>query len=388
MPALSPVSGRIRLGAIALALVFVAAACGGNATTAPTESPRLAPTPSSTPFDLADAFLAIAGDPDFSARMEIDGTIEMGVSGTLTGTITTSGEDDRTLTKIGIAGMTIETESITSDGKSYSRTSPGPWLAEPSGTGGGAPNDGSLSVWMRRLSQIEDLGVVTKNGKKLHHLSAGDEPVPPGALGLNTSTFKDPVFTIDFYAEDDGTPAVFTIEGTWVQLINGADFTVELEMDMTLRNVGSPIAIDPPDDIWTTYTSPLGYSMAHPDGISVENRDGYDALVRDGEDWIYVSTWPEAAGLSPEGFRDGILESVQESWGDPVATPVARALGGEPGYIATFRYAYEDGTEEIALDVLAMHQDLGWDVTMYTSPGSQSDAALFDTFLATFAYAD
>jgi hypothetical protein len=384
MPTLLPTAGRRRLAAAAALLALVAAACGGSATAAPTASPTLAPT--ATPFDVAAAFVAIVGDPDFSARMEVDGTMEMGVSATLTGTITGSGDDSRTLLKVGLSGQTLETETITSGGKSYSRSGAGPWLEEPAKP---AAEDTSLTTWLRTLDEFEDLGVVTKNGKKLHHLSAGDAPVPPAAIGLDASTFKDPVVTIDFYATDDGTPAVFSIEGTWVQLINGSDFTVEFLMDLTLSNVGSAITIDPPSDVWTTYTSPLGYSMAHPDSFSVENRDGYDAFVLNGEDWIYVQPWPDAAGLSPEGFRDALLEFVKDSWGDPVVAPVATSLGGEPGFIATFHYTYDDGTEGIAIDVLAMHKNQGHEVTFFTVPGQENaDAALFDKFLATFEFAD
>ena len=389
MPAHLPYAGRPRLAAITLTLALAAAACGGGASAAPTSGPSLAPSPSPTPLDVAQAFLEIVGDPDFGATMEIEGTMEMGVSATLTGTMTSSGDDSRSLTKIVIAGTTFETESITSGGKSYSRSSPGPWLAATTSADGGSSKDDSLAVWMRRLSQIEDLGVVTKNGTKLHHLSAGDAPVPPGALGLDASAIKDPVVTIDFYAEDDGTPAVFAIEGTWIQLINGSDITVDFVMDMTITNIGSTIEIDPPDDVWTTYSSPLGYSMAHPDAFKVESRDGYDAYVGDGVDDLYVASWSDAAGLSPEGFRDGILASVKDAWGDPIAPPVANPLGGEPGYLATFQYTYDDGSQGIAFDALAMHDNVGWDVTLFSIPGQEvADFELFNQFLATFEYED
>jgi len=375
-----------RLGVAALIVALAAAACGGSTPSAsPTASPTIAPTP--TPFDVSAAFLEIITDPDFSARMEVDGTMEMGVSATLSGTITGSGDDARSIFKIDVAGTTIETEEITSGGKSYARTSPGPWLEVPAQPG--STDDENLTAWLRTLDQVEDLGVVTKNGQQLHHLSAGDEPVPPGALGLDASTFTDPEVTIDFYAEDDGTPSVFAIEGTWVQLVNGTNINVEFVMDLTISNVGSPIAINPPDDVWTTYESPLGYTMAHPVAFKVENRDGYDAYVGDGVDYIYVVTWPDAAGLNPEGFRDGILASVKDAWGDPIAPPVASPLGGEPGYLASFQYTYDDGSEGIAFDALAMHNNVGWDVTLFSIPGQEvADLALLQEFLATFAYSE
>lgn len=376
---------RSRLATAAFAVAFAMAACGGAASPSPEPTPTVEPTP--TPFDVAGAFLSIVGDPDFSARMDIDGTMEMGVSATLSGTITSSGDDSRSILTITVGTTTIETESISTDGRSYSRTAPGPWLEDataPPGT-----DDGNLNAWLRRLAAIDDLGVEAKNGKQLHHLSAGDEPLPPEALGLDVSTYKDPVVTIDFYAEDDGTPALFAVEGSWIQLVNGQDLTVEFVMDLALSNVGSPITIDPPISVWTFYEGDLGYTMAHPADFSVENRDGYDAFVQDGVDWIYVTTWPDAGGLNSDGLLDGVLEVVRDTWGAPIETPAAMALGGEPGFLATFQYTYDDGSEEIAFDVLAMHDNIGWDVTLFSIPGEETrDFALFQQFLATFAYAE
>ena len=160
-------------------------------------------------------------------------------------------------------------------------------------------------------------------------------------------------------------------------------------MDMTFSKIGSKITTEAPDDVWTSYESPLGYSMAYPEGFSVENRDGYDACVFDGVDWVGVQTWPDAAGLNAEGFREAIRELAKEPWGDPIETPTAAALGGERGYIATFQYTYEDGSEEIAFHVMAMHANLGWNVTLFTIPGEEDrDFALLQQFVATFAYGE
>lgn len=384
MPAVMSSPTRSRTGTAVLAIALLVTGCGGSASAAPTSTPTEAPTP--TPFDVAEAFLAIVAADDFSARMEIDGTVELGVTARISGTITGSGDDSRTLMKTTIGTTVSEVESITSGGKTYARTSPGPWLeAEPGSTG----NDESFTEWLSALDEIEDLGVETKDGRKLHHLSVGDEPVPPEVLGLDPSTFTDTEVTIDFYAEDDGTPAVFTVDGTWVQAIEGRDINVEFIMDMVISNVGSAITIDPPMNVWSRYESPLGYTMANPESFGVENRDGYDAFVQDGADWIYVATWPEAAGLNADGFLTEILALVQADWGDPVETPVATTLAGEPGYLATFRYAFDDGSEGIAYDVLAMHGNVGWDLTLYTLPGlERRDFALFEQFLATFGYVD
>jgi hypothetical protein len=387
MPAPTILAAPRRLALAALVVAFGGAACGGSTpTTAPTASPTVAPTPTATPFDVSAAFLEIISDPDFSAKMDVDGTMEMGVTATLTGTITGSGDDSRTILTIDVAGTRVETESIATGGKAYSRTAPGPWLEVdvPSG----ASDEQSLTGWLQTLDTIEDLGVVTKNGEQLHHLSAGDEPVPPGALGLDARTFTDPEVTIDFYAEDDGTPAVFSVDGSWTQLINGLDFDVSFVMDLTLSNVGSPITIKAPSDVWTTYTSPLGYTMSHPKEFTVENRDEYDAYLLDDVEWVDVAIWPDAAGLNAEGFRDAIHEFVADIWGPPVDVAPA-VLGGESGFISTFEYVNEDGSEGVSFDVMAMHANQGWDVTFYSLPSEQAaDFALLQQLLATFRYSD
>jgi hypothetical protein len=387
MPAPTVPAAPLRLTVVALVVALAAIACGGSTpSAAPSASPTVAPTPTATPFDVSAAFLEIISDPDFSAKMDVDGTMEMGVTATLSGTITGAGSDSRSILTIDVAGNRIETESIAVDGKAYSRTAPGPWLEVDVPSGGSDKT--SLTAWLRTLDSIEDLGVVTKNGQKLHHLSAGDEPVPPGALGLDSRTFTDPEVTIDFYAEDDGTPAVFSVDGTWTQLINGVDFDVSFVMDMTLSNVGSPITISAPNDVWTTYTSPLGYTMSHPAEFVVENRDEYDAYLLDDVEWIDVAIWPEAAGLNAEGFRDSIHELVAEIWGAPVDTSPA-LLGGESGYISTFEYTNDDGSEGVSFDVMAMHANQGWDVTFFSLPSEQAaDFALLQQLLATFSYAE
>lgn len=389
-------AGRSRLVTALVAIALVASACSGSASPSPTMAPTARPTP--TPLDVGRAFLAIVGQPDFSAEMAIDGTMEMGVMATLSGTITTTGDDIWTVLRIEVAGTSTEIETITADSRSYSRTAPGPWLEDPdsSPTDPSPPTDASpptedesLAAWLRTLLTIEDLGVVTKGGQKLHHLSGGDEPLPPAALGLDPATFTDAVVTMDFYAEDDGTPAIFTVKGTWLQLIGGQDINVDFVMDMTLSKIGSKITIEAPEDVWTSYESPLGYSMAHPMAFSVENRDGYDAYVGDGVDYVYVQSWPEAAGLNAEGFRDAIVDLVKDEWGDPIEAPGPAVLGGEAGYIATFRYTYEDGSEEIAFDAMAMHANIGWDVTLFSLPGQEDrDFDLLQQFLATFTYAE
>ncbi|MEO7663647.1 MAG: hypothetical protein ABIV26_00860 [Candidatus Limnocylindrales bacterium] len=374
----------LRRGLVLTAAVLFVAACGAASTPAPTATPTIAPTPSPTPLDVGRAFLDIVSAPNFTAKITLDGTIEMGVTATMTGTMTGSGEDSQSQVQIAVAGTKVETETVKVGGKEYGRTSPGPWLISPPKPNGEAD---SLNEWLRSLATIEDIGVETKNGRKLHHLSVGDEQLAPAILGFDSPAYKNTVVTIDFFAEDDGTPAVFAVDGTWVQVINGQDVTVKFVLDMTLANVGSPVTITAPTDVWTKESSPLGYVMAHPAGFAVDHRDGYDAYVKQGVDWLYISPYTEGKGLSPEGFRDAIVELVAPDWGAPLETPSATTLGGVSAYFATYNYTYDDGTKETAFDVTATHGDLGWEISLFSVPGAETqDLATFQKYLATFAF--
>ncbi|MEW5990592.1 MAG: hypothetical protein AB1736_04485 [Chloroflexota bacterium] len=370
----------------ALAVALLVAACGGSASVAPSPTPTPEPTPSATPFDVVAAFLEVVQDEDFSGRIELAGTMELGVTATISGEMSGSGADSRTLMEITFGGTTTESETITANGRTYTRTAPGPWLeVQPEASGA---DEDSLGEYLQTLSDLEDLGVVTKNGQQLHHLSAGGDPVPPGAMGLDASTYTDPIVTMEFYVAADGTPAIFAVEGSWTQAINGQQIAVEFVMDLTFVDVGSVVRISAPSDVWAMYESPLGYAAAHPAGFTVENREEYDAYIKDGEEWLNVVSWPEATGLNVDGFLAEILAITDESWGQPTAT-IETSLAGEPAYLARFEFTYDDGSAGVAYDVVAMHENVGWEVTLYTLPElEQDDAEFLDEFLATFHYGE
>lgn len=367
------------------AFAVAISACGGAASSppSPTATPTAAPTP--TPFDVGAAFLAIVTGDSLDGTIEMSGTMEMGITAEISGAIDVDGDNSRTEFSFAFGSTKTTNESVEVDGVTYTRSSGGPWLeAEPTSSGG--ESDENFSTWMRSLEAVEDLGLVTIDGQELHHLKP-DKPLPAGAF-MNPA-MEDPTFTIEMYAKANGSPALFRIEGSWTQDVNGQLISVAMALDMTFSRIGSGPAVRAPTDVWTRYASPLGYSMAHPADFSVENRDGYDAFVKGGEDWFYVTPWPEAKGLSPEGFRDGLIENYAPDWGQPVSDPVATALAGQPGWALAWSFTNANGDTNIAHDVLAMHEDLGWEVTLITLPELEtSDLKLFRTALATFAFGD
>lgn len=378
-----------RLATLVASVALIVAACGGTASPSPSATPTPTPTqtvaPTPTPIDVGAAFLAAVGDPGFSARVVLDGSIEMGVSVGLAGTLLFNGADGSTTMTVTFGTTEQQTDAIVLGGKAWGRQSPGPWLEQdvPS------VDDSSMTTWLRDLGGLTDEGLETIDGRSLHHLTAGDGPVPLEALGLDPATFIDPDVTVDFYAEPDGTPAIITMDGTWVQAIGGQQITVEFTVEMTFSDVGSAITIRAPEDVWTTYTSELGYSMAMPEGFTVEDREGTEVFVdANGIDWAYVYPWQDAAGLSAAGFRDELIDLYSIDWGDPIEPVADITLGGEPGYRIVWGFEAEDGSANVAIDTIAMH-DIGWEV-LFTSLVEERTQVepIFETFLATFTYTD
>ncbi len=180
----------------------------------PTAVPTTAPTPSPTPADVSAVFIKKLASPDFKAAATITGTMSVGtVSGGITGSGAFSGPDSRTDLTITAGTFTQETASVSVGTTSWSRRSPGPWLEDPA-KAAGSP-DTSIGAVIKSMLSVTDLGVETRGGKSLHHLrSANGNAIPPAVFGVDPAVAKDAAFTLDFYATDDGTPAIMAIGGS------------------------------------------------------------------------------------------------------------------------------------------------------------------------------
>jgi hypothetical protein len=369
-------------------IALVAAACGGGAVSAPpttpAASPTVAPSPTATPIDVAAAFRKIVTDPAFAGRWEIDATIEMGITVGMTGTIEGAGSDSHSTTTIDVAGTKTTQESISVGGKSWKRTVPGPWLEAPASS---SSSESSLGAWLKKLATIEDAGVETRDGVKLHHLRAtGGSDIPPEAIGIDPAQFKNAKLSIEMYALDDGTPALFVIDGKWVQKVNAQDITVEFTMDMKAKDVGKTIKVSAPDDVWTPFTSKLGYAASRPDGADLASTADGDSLTIDGQDWLFVGRY-DAKGMSATGFRDAILKSYKEQGAEPREAPVATKVAGGEAFEIAFAGQSSAGVDVVVLDVVFVHGEKGWEISFVTDPAHEAaDRADLAAFLTTFAF--
>jgi hypothetical protein len=353
-------------------------------TTAP--APTAAPTPSPTPIDVSAAFVKQIVNPTFSATAKISGSLTVGpIEGSIAGTAAFSGPDSSQAMSITAGTFKQDTESVHIGATSWSRKAPGPWLedtAKPAGS-----KDSSLSEVLKSIISVEDLGLETRGGKQLHHLrsSSGNE-IPPAVFGIDTATSKDAKFTLDFYAADDGTPAIMAIAGTWTQASGAIEVPTTMAFDIAFGDIGKPQTIDPPEDVWVRYTSKThGYTMAHPADWTVEATKDEDAYLLDGQGYVYVGVTPFKGSTAK--FVTELKSTYKKPFkGDP-ASETPTILGGEAAVRLIYQFTNDsDQAVTIADDVVA-RDGTGWEVYLATAGGTE-DIAAFDQFVATFAFTE
>jgi hypothetical protein len=286
-----------------------------------------------------------------------------------------------------LAGQAQTTETITVDGRGYDRTDDGPWVEEEP-AGGDDPQ--SLAELLAVVSSLEDTGTETRDGRELHHLELPDGGAfPAEAMGIDTSVLEDPEFTMEFFAEPDGTPAVLAIEGTWTQAINDEDVDAEMSLDFTFRDLGDDVEIEAPDDTWQLYTSEsFGYEMAHPDDWTVTSSNAEDQYLLDDQPYIWVVPQDIPGGMDLAGLRDALLETYEPDFGEPDAAAQAQ-LDGNPAVRLVY-HATLEGNDLVFVDYATIHGGQGWEVFLITlaGEGEEDDIALFEDFVTTFEFTE
>jgi hypothetical protein len=381
-----------RLTSLLVVMSLMVAACGQpepSPSTAPSPesmvAPTLAPTPSPTAVDVADAFIRIIASPGFSATAVVDGTLALGsAAGDLSGNAIFAGSSSDTTVRFDVPDFSQETQSISIGSKNWSRTSPGPWLAGPDT----AASSGSVSGTLAAIASVEDLGVVSKAGRSLHHLQPeGGGTVSPAVVGFDADLATDAAFVLDVFAADDGTPAIIGISGSWTQTAQGQAVPVHLDLEFTLSDVGVPQAIDPPEDVWILNTSKaFPYRMAYPPGWTVEPSKTEDAYAVDGQPYIYVAPQTVDGGTTLDDFSSSLQTFYKDDFGEPTSE-VATTLGRQPGERLIFEFVNDQAQDVTLVDDITVRGRTGWEVFLVTAGGA-SDIPIFDRFVATFEFTD
>ena len=138
------------------------------------------PAPSA---DVPALFLKALRDP-FRADASVEGEMTVGTATyAFTGTSQIDGQDNHQTITIAIPGATQRTETLTLDGVKYENRG-GLWF-EKSDTEQGSGPGSDFSTIMKSILDVTDVGVVTKDGRSLHHLKPkNDTPIPISAIGM------------------------------------------------------------------------------------------------------------------------------------------------------------------------------------------------------------
>lgn len=374
--------------------VFVAAAFAACGSAGPSVSPSVSPSPAavspspspSPSPDVATAFIVRMKDTSLAAALTLGG--DMTVSDQtfpIDGDGALSGSDSRFLMRITLPAGEQVTEQVKLDGRTWKRSARGPWLEEEAAAGGESQD---LTTLLASILSVKDQGIVTRDGRELHRLVPSDEiAVSREAFGITDPAIEDFKGGIEFLAEPDGTPAVWTMTMSWNQMSGTALVEAAMTLDFVFQDVGKPVSIEKPDDVWTRYESKtLGYRIAHPAEWEVTTEGDVDYFQHpDGGPLLWVSSADLPAGTKLEDWAKAVADDDESTLGVAPVSSTRSTVAGGPAQVLFFQGGELDGEPVVAFDVLVPRGKVGYGITWVSAPGNeQADAATLDAFLATF----
>jgi hypothetical protein len=268
------------------------------ASPAPTSAASVTPSarPSAQPsprVDVVEAFRSkMAGTRSFEATIVGAVTFGGSTSVPVSGTLQVAGADSHQVMSFMPAGEPQTTETIKVDGKTFTRRGEA-WFATPPSSSGA--NGGLDDAFTSAMTGLIDLGSVSREGETFHRLGpASGTPIPMASFGAAPAGTKDAVMTIEFLVKDDGTPAVITIDGNWMQKIGKSDAQALMHLEFAL-DLAQKVTVTEPSPIWVTGTSKrFGYRVAYPSEWDVElarkTSDGDYYYGLDGEAFAVTRT--------------------------------------------------------------------------------------------------
>jgi hypothetical protein len=385
--------GRIGtlLGAVLIATATTA--CSGatnqppqSASVAPSAATSAAPSASPSPsVDVAKVFVERIALTR-SGTLDVSGELTFGpFSGDVSGEMAFDGSNSQSRITIDLAGTEQTMENIRLGGEAWNKTASGPWLVDDT-----PARDQTLTEFLSALLTVEDEGVETRDGRELHRLVPdGGSDISPAALGIDTQQMKDPSVGLVFFAEPDGTPALMSFEVRWSQGAGGVELPATMTMDFAFADIGEAPVIEPPDDVWETFTSDAaGYSMAHPAGWTVDSKDGEDAYQLDGQGYVYVYSQRLPRGMDPGAFHDELVREYRADFGTPADSDEEVQLDGQPAHRLLYHFTNDHDIDVALVDYVIANGRTGYEIVLATAAGAgeEADIELFETFVATFAF--
>jgi hypothetical protein len=369
--------------AAALAATFVAA-CGATPTpTAPaaTPAPIAVPspvrtsTPSSTPAaDVSGAFATKMLDRGFSGAGEITGTMKVGaLAGTISGSMAVRGADATVDMRVEFPGVSSSSTAIVSTGgRTFKSADGGPWFEDLSDRAGTNPMQAAFAGAALR---VEDRGIVTKLGRRLHHLVPSGTALTAADLGLGDN-IANARATIEFFARDDGGLAIVSVEVAGEMDSGGGPVPASMTMDFALDG-SAPDTIEPPDGVWTTFTSKRHrYSIGVPAGWTAFPGKGKSTIDAFGLSTIEFS----AVGLERQprgadgldGYVKAFIAAERRDLGDRPETNEGTRILGKPARELTYHRRIDGKAVFIVVSLLVRGRD-AYEVLTVGPKGSEDE---------------
>jgi hypothetical protein len=190
---------------------------------------------------------------------------------------------------------------------------------------------------------------------------------------------------MEFWAEDDGTPAFWSFDIAWSQVSGTTTIPAKMTMELDLAGLGGAATVTAPEDPWERYVSTkLGYSMAHPAGWTVTEGDGQDSYLLDGTPYVTVA--PQAlSGHTLDQFSAALIAAYQKQLKVKPDGNTAITYAGQPARLLTYHFTRADGIKVYVADAVTVAGDTGWEVFLTEQAGSEADdTPLLGAMLSTF----
>jgi hypothetical protein len=180
-----------------------------------------------------DSFEAMIASSDFQAQGTAAGSITVNTifgpnTGPATGTFKVKGGDSDASISSVILGSTITYDSVVVGDTAYSRTNGGGWNQSPA-------SGKTLQGFVGSGVVLVDVGVETKFGRLLHHLTVANMAgVNPSAFGLGAGPGMEnlAIESLSFWAADDGTPAGVSLQASFDQKFLGTPTHETVALDI------------------------------------------------------------------------------------------------------------------------------------------------------------
>ena len=351
-------------------------------------SPAPTSRPTATPVPIEELFVRKT-----RATTSASGTIE----GTFTyafgereapvrGTFAFDGRDSAVLIRTGIGAEQIVTEIVALSGERYTRQGDGPWLKDP----GGAPptSDMQLGRLLGDPAKLERSGHVVRDGRRLHRLTITDVAAEElQGFGVPAAARGDT--RLEFYAEEDGTPAGLGINASWSQELVTGETEVEMRTEYSFQRIPATQRIERPTEVWVLRPGPENaYSFAVPEDWDVEEySDGL--LLRGPEaDTIFIATMPVPADTTLNAWSAQTMATIQRDVDPTVSSSEPISVSGLPGRLLSFPYVDDYGVKAHGMVATFLAPGRGYDIFWFSVAGGESrDLTVFRRFLSVFTAA-